>query len=1072
MHFIYAEWLRHGRPNEATSIFGIDIQPHGTRLATCGQDCAVKVWHLPLLASLAEGMSDVPKPDTPSKSNDQSADPSLQPRDPQQPNRNEPINQQSNQAQQSFQQQAISSNTPPPGALLATIRSHTAAVNVVRWSPNGTLLASAGDDHVVLIYYRAKSSAPMFGELPSAETWLVRRPLRAHSSDVTDLAWSPDAERLASASVDNTIVVWNVQTDTPLVRLDGHVGLVKGLAWDPVGRFLASQSDDRTVRIWRTTDWKPEKVLSEPFQSAVFEENSMSFFLRISWSPCGSHLVAVNAHRKPATQYAPMFSRQADFSDPIEFIGHREPVISARFSPCLYRRREQKTDDPTAAQPSTQGPTNAKDGMSDPLSATYTVLALGSKDGGCSVWRATGARPFFEMYDAFEMEVIDIAWGSDGHTMVACSTDGRVLYVRFTPEELGVVVPPEEARVILTNLWRSFGAGSINAAAPLPESAAQLEMEAANESSIINQPSSSVAAPAPAVATQATKSSSAAVPSTPLKPPATTQIPGPVISAAEAARQNGPTPPADPKLMAAQAETRGRGGKRRIVPMAIPTDGESPFDGSSNRPPTGSQTAPAAGITEPTAVLTSSTTPQPMAVDNFDAFPSPSPAKRPRTTFSEKEDVANGSLMITNDVNGDPATNGTTLREERLGMTAIPQNATRVTHASELHAPSVIGLSLMILPDPNGDGRGRCRVFGKGDASVILESHELGTEAGGFIVTCSSGGKVKWRDYHAKGYAITALAGIADKFAAVGTWDGALFLYSASSGRRLTPPIVMDSAPYMLEAYSFPGQHTNSNPGESDLTLKEKWYVIVITRSALCSVFDVKEKKMVCARSAAWLLARASSSDSGGKPNGEGGGTPKAKFVREVSHCQVTPFGEPILILSDGHSFVYSRDLCAWVRVADDSLPNSEFRRTVKGSDKVGLLRLLQSGSGRRQKGVGSLTGMGDLRRAAVESLAHLESLMESAIVVGSPEDYRYYLANYAARIAAAVNDDVESCTLRLREVCDQLLNADCPEVDRRFVGLSGRKLLKETVLPIISENREMQRLVAEYAECLSRLEN
>lgn len=1062
MHFIYAEWLRHGRPNEATSIFGIDIQPHGTRLATCGQDCAVKVWHLPLLASLAQGMADTPETDTRPKLNDQSSQPSSQPGAEQQPKQDEQIRQQSNQSQQSSpQHHSVSSSVPPPGALLATIRSHTAAVNVVRWSPNGTLLASAGDDHVVLIYYRSKSSAPMFGELPSAEAWLVRRPLRAHSSDVTDLAWSPDAERLASASVDNTIVVWNVQSDTPLVRLDGHVGLVKGLAWDPVGRFLASQSDDRSVRVWRTTDWKTEKVLSEPFQSAVFEENSMSFFLRISWSPCGSHLVAVNAHRKPATQYAPMFSRQTDFSDPVEFIGHREPVISARFSPCLYRKFEQKSDQPAAAQSSTQTSADAKDSNPDSLSATYTVLALGSKDGGCSVWRATGARPFFEMYDAFEMEVIDIAWASDGHTMVACSTDGRVLYVRFTPEELGVVVPPEEARVILTNLWRSFGAGSINAAAPLPESAAQLQMEAANNPSIVDPPISGITPSTPAVTTPVNKTPSAVGSSAPPNPQSATQVSGPVISAADATRQNGPTPPADPKLMAAQAETRVRGGKRRIVPMAVPTDGESLFDGS---------TTIAVGKADSTPAPSSSATLRPTVNEISDIVPSPSPAKRPRTTYVEKEDVANGGPMTGIEINGDPATNGTTLREERLAMSVIPRNAIRVTHASELHAPSVIGLSLMILPDPNGEGRGRCRIIGKGDASVILESHELGTEAGGFIVTCSVGGRVKWRDYHAKGHAITALAGIADKFAAVGTWDGALFLYSASSGRRLTPPIIMDSAPYMLEAYSFSGQLANSNSQDFDLSQKEKWYVIVITRSALCSVFDVKEKRMVCARSAAWLLARASGSDNGGKLNGESGG-PKVKFVREVSHCQVTPFGEPILMLSDGHSFVYSRDLCSWVRVADDTLPNSEFRRTVKESDKVGLLRLLQSGSGRRQKGTGTLTGMGDLRRAAVESLAHLESLMESAIVVGSSEDYRYYLTNYAARIAAAMNDDVESCILRLREVCDQLLNARCPEVDRKFVGMSGRKLLKETVLPIISENRGMQRIVAEYAEGLSQLE-
>lgn len=34
---------------------------------------------------------------------------------------------------------------PPRIVYLSTLKRHTAAVNVVRWSPNGQILASAGD---------------------------------------------------------------------------------------------------------------------------------------------------------------------------------------------------------------------------------------------------------------------------------------------------------------------------------------------------------------------------------------------------------------------------------------------------------------------------------------------------------------------------------------------------------------------------------------------------------------------------------------------------------------------------------------------------------------------------------------------------------------------------------------------------------------------------------------------------------------------------------------------------------------------------------------------------------------
>ena len=50
-----------------------------------------------------------------------------------------------------------------------------------------------------------------------------------------------------------------------LKKLKGHTGLVKGVSFDPIGKYLASQSEDKSLRIWRTSDWKEEKAITEPF---------------------------------------------------------------------------------------------------------------------------------------------------------------------------------------------------------------------------------------------------------------------------------------------------------------------------------------------------------------------------------------------------------------------------------------------------------------------------------------------------------------------------------------------------------------------------------------------------------------------------------------------------------------------------------------------------------------------------------------------------------------------------------------------------------------------------------------
>jgi WD40 repeat protein len=66
------------------------------------------------------------------------------------------------------------------------------------------------------------------------------------------MSWSPDGTQIASASLDNSIIVWDVAKfgiifgfpfdDSEFIKkLEGHTGFVKGVAWDPIGRFLASE---------------------------------------------------------------------------------------------------------------------------------------------------------------------------------------------------------------------------------------------------------------------------------------------------------------------------------------------------------------------------------------------------------------------------------------------------------------------------------------------------------------------------------------------------------------------------------------------------------------------------------------------------------------------------------------------------------------------------------------------------------------------------------------------------------------------------------------------------------------
>jgi WD40 repeat protein/serine/threonine protein kinase len=89
----------------------------------------------------------------------------------------------------------------------------------------------------------------------------VLRSLQGHDKEVWKVAYSPDGTRLASASLDGTVKVWDPDTGAELLRLAGHDKPVWGVAYSPDGKLLATGGGDGTVRLWDSGTGAAVRVL-------------------------------------------------------------------------------------------------------------------------------------------------------------------------------------------------------------------------------------------------------------------------------------------------------------------------------------------------------------------------------------------------------------------------------------------------------------------------------------------------------------------------------------------------------------------------------------------------------------------------------------------------------------------------------------------------------------------------------------------------------------------------------------------------------------------------------------------
>jgi WD40 repeat protein len=125
---------------------------------------------------------------------------------------------------------------PPGTALLCTLEGHSNWVNGVALSADGRRAVSASEDNMLKVW--------------DLETARELSTLEGHSGAVNGVAVSPDGLRAVSASSDKTLKVWDLETFLQLRTLKGHSSGVNGVAVSADGRRAISASSDKTLKVW------------------------------------------------------------------------------------------------------------------------------------------------------------------------------------------------------------------------------------------------------------------------------------------------------------------------------------------------------------------------------------------------------------------------------------------------------------------------------------------------------------------------------------------------------------------------------------------------------------------------------------------------------------------------------------------------------------------------------------------------------------------------------------------------------------------------------------------------------
>jgi WD40 repeat protein/DNA-binding SARP family transcriptional activator len=289
--------------------------------------------------------------------------------------------------------------SPDGGEPILTVGGHTAKVDTVSFNKDGTRLATASNDGTVKVWNVDTQTGGEWINLPGSVA----------------VAYSPDGQLIATGSEGGNISTFDAASGQTLRVIEGHAATITALDFDPSGSMLASGSVDGTARAWDVSTGHQFARIEVPDQvwDVAFSPDGSTLATE-SWAGNSTHLWDPTTGELLRTFAEDLddagWPRSVDFSRDGRLVAGEE-AGSAR----VWRVQ--------SGEILAEIPQEWINALAFSPGGGY--LVTGALDGSIRLWDPSTGRQV-DSLSANLGEVTDLAYSPGGVTIASSSADGTV----------------------------------------------------------------------------------------------------------------------------------------------------------------------------------------------------------------------------------------------------------------------------------------------------------------------------------------------------------------------------------------------------------------------------------------------------------------------------------------------------------------------------------------------------------------------------------------------------------------------------------------------------------------------